>query len=105
MNGKEFNDVEKLLDTLSNYAEELPSKKSIPLQELFTEDFMKTYTPFSSFPEFLLAGGFHGATQEELDTIPETELDAYVCAKTDFHSWNDMLEKASEVYTERDLGI
>lgn len=68
----------------------------IPLEQLFTEDFMQLYSEFRSFEAFLEASEWDVEKQEDVEAIPEDEFDSYVDDQTDFPSWEVMYETAAK---------
>lgn len=66
---------------------------------------MEENTHYSPFGDLLEAGGFHADTNEEFDSIPESELDAHIARTTKFDSWESMLEEATDQYVTRKLGF
>lgn len=104
----EFNgldDLQRQFDKMEQAARELEDQKEIPLSDLFTVKFMRANTSFSTFDEFLSAGGFHAETDEEFDAIPEDAFDQHVAETTRFESWEDMLESAEQEYIRKKLGF
>lgn len=66
---------------------------------------MTTYTQFSTIDLFFDASPFTLETQDDLDAIPEDELDVFVSQNTSFNSWQDMLDKAGKEWTIKQLGF
>lgn len=75
------------------------------LGEMFTERFMKTYTEFSTIDEFWNASPFLTEKEEDFDNINETELDRYVGEVTSFGNWNELVEKAFELYIVKKMKL
>lgn len=100
-----FDDLEKQLQRMSDGAKELSETKSIPLDDLFTPSFMRKYSSFSSFDEFLSAGNFNADTQEAFEAIQDELLNKHISLTTSFKSWDDMLEEATDQYICKKLGI
>ena len=102
---KDFKDLEKQLQRMADGAKELSNTKSIPLLELFTPSFMRKCSSFSSFYDFLSAGGFNAPTQEAFEAIPEEPFNNYISSVTSFKNWDDMLQAATDLYISSKLGI
>jgi len=72
--------------------------------ELFTPSFMRRFTKFASFKEFILKGGLIDPNKENikeaLKAIPKKNLDEYIRKNTNnnFNSWKDMLKRAYDEY-------
>lgn len=69
---------------------------NISFDDIFPREFMKKYTRFRSFKQFLQSSDFHIFTAEDLTQIPDDMLDSYVRRVTKFESWEAMLLKATE---------
>lgn len=100
-----FDDLQKELKRMQHAAEELDGVHNVPFSELFTPTFMRKYTTFASFAELLKAGGFQAETSEEFESIPDEPFDRHIANTTSFHSWEDMLNTATEEYISRKLGF
>lgn len=97
----EFHDLEKLeerFDQMARAAEELESPRAVPFDELFDASFMSAHSDFSSFDEFLSAGGYHPSTSAELDAILGKSFDEFISRVTDFPGWEEMFQEASVRY-------
>lgn len=104
----EFKGLDELinkLDKTAKAAQELDGEHEVSFEELFTKSFMRKYTDFSTFDEFLEAGNFTVNSQEDFENIPDADLDAHVSKTTKFSSWEDMFDEAGEVYTIKKLGL
>ena len=72
--------------------------------ELFTPSFMRRFTKFGSFKEFILKSGLIDPNKENikeaLKAIPKKDLDKYIRKNTNnnFNSWKDMLKRAYDEY-------
>ncbi|MCP1147357.1 hypothetical protein [Bacillus sp. 1735sda2] len=100
---KGFKEFEKQLEKMSKAADDLQGSNDVPLEELLTDTFLRKNTNFSSYNEF--ESGEIFSKHENLDQIPENELDDYVLNNTKFSSWREMLETASTEYVARKLGF
>ncbi len=99
-----FTELQKELDKMQKAAENLDNAQ-IPIDDLLTNSFMKKYSNFSNFDEFLEAGNFVVNSQEDFEAIPENEMDSHVSKTTKFSSWDDMLGTAGEEYALKRLGF
>jgi len=100
-----LNELQNLFEKIEKSAEELEQGKTVSFDVLFNQAFMKKYTEFSSFEEFLSAGNFNVESQEDFEAIPDDSMDAYVSKTTKFADWETMLETAVSEYTLSELGF
>lgn len=99
-----FDDLLKGLENLEKQAKESCGKQ-IPINDLLNVSFMKKYTSFSNFDDFLDASGFVVNSQEDFEAIPDDEFDEYVSNNTNFASWDDMLTTATDAYVSEHFGF
>lgn len=100
-----FDNFEKELKRLQKAAEKLEGKHSVSFAELFTTEFMQKYTPYESLEELFVTGGFEVNSKEDLEAIPDEEMDTHVAQTTKFDSWEDMQSAAVKNYTVKKLGL
>lgn len=100
---KGLDGLESELSNLQNRIESLGGE--VPMQELFTDEFMENYTEFGTFEEFLEESRWNVETQEDFERIPEDEFDGYVDEKTGFDSWEMMLSVAGREYVMRQINL
>ncbi|NQX57521.1 hypothetical protein [Paenibacillus qinlingensis] len=74
------------------------------LRILFNSDFMKNFTKFHSFEEFLKLGGFEVQNQMAFRN-PSDLFDAHVAQQTQFTDWKDMQAHAVKRYIQRFLEL
>lgn len=99
---KGMKELERKLSQLSNSAKSLEGTNEVPLVELFSSAFMRKNTKFTSFEEFADNSSFDFT---DLNSIPEKSLDQFVGETTKFSKWEEMLTKASEEWTLKQLGL
>jgi hypothetical protein len=73
------------------------------LRNLFPNQFMKKYTNFTSFSEFILNCKLFNDTidnlsKDEIANVPERKINRYVRKNTSFSTWDQMFQKAVEWY-------
>jgi hypothetical protein len=102
---KGFDKFQKELKRLQKTAKKLDGTLSVPLTDLFTASFMRRYTQFDSFEDFLASGGFVVNSQEDFEAIPDKDMDAHVAKTTRFATWEEMFSKAAELYFAKKLGF
>ncbi|MGG3454230.1 hypothetical protein [Paenibacillus rhizolycopersici] len=100
-----FDELEKRLKKMKKDAEELEGDNVVPFDELFTPAFMRKYTSVESFDELLEKGGFVVNSQEDFANIPDDKFDEHVSKFTNFSTWEDMLDKAQDLYISKKLGL
>lgn len=99
----EFDDqgLKKIKNNLEKM-NEFEHGEDIPIEEIFTPEFMKRYTKSRDFEEILLESGFVNCenpfNQEIFEAIPDEEWDEYISKNTSYSTWEDILKKASEDY-------
>lgn len=96
------NDFEKRLNQLSEDADKISGDNQVPFEDLFNQQFMWKYTEFDSILEFVNESGFDFTNME---SINESELDAFIEAHTSFSSWEDMKGKAAKLWITKQLGF
>ena len=75
----------------------------VDFNELFTIEFMQNHAGVSSFDKFLKQGNFKVETQEDFEAIPDDVFDNYVKENTDFSSWEEMSDAATDEYLDSQL--
>lgn len=104
----EFDNFEskKFMNNLEGISD-LEHGKDVPIEDIFTIEFMKRYTKSRNFGEFLDESGLTDPeeliTKEIFEAIPDKEWDKYISKHTSFSSWDDMLIKATEEYIKSNL--
>jgi len=73
------------------------------IERLFNSNFMKKYTKYDNFTDFILDSGLipqdiSKITYELFQTISREKLDKYIRVNTNFSSWDDMFDKATSRY-------
>lgn len=83
----------KQLETLRDNVQDITSIDTIILSDLFTDEFIKKHTDFTSFDAFF---EHLGITQEIYDNTPNSELDVLIKENTNFDSWETFHDLAIE---------
>ncbi|MBS3748922.1 MAG: hypothetical protein KGY65_07610 [Candidatus Thermoplasmatota archaeon] len=78
-------------------------EKSMLLNNLFSNQFMKKYTEFESFSAFIKQCSFlkestDRISEENIIDVPERKINLYVQKHTCFTTWDQMFEKALTWY-------
>ncbi|MCY8731560.1 hypothetical protein [Bacillus inaquosorum] len=101
----DFKKLSKKLNKIQRNAKELNGSKSIPLEELLTDTFMRSNTKFSTLDEMLDTSPYEINDNDDFAAIPDVEWDDYVRANSKFFNWKEMLEQATKEYVVRNLGF
>jgi len=99
-----FDEFGETLEKLQKKAGSLDGQQ-MSLAELFDPPFMLAYTQFNTIDELFEAGGFRIESTEDLERLPEEELDRHVAAHTEFATWSDMFAAAGQEWAKRTLGL
>lgn len=100
-NGVEIKGLDKLekeLGKLQKRAEKLDGEHQVKLEDLFPPEFMRAHTQHPTMEAMFEASAFNPQSQEDLEAIPQAELDTFVAETTDFNSWDEMMGRAAEEY-------
>ncbi|MBS79025.1 hypothetical protein [Variovorax sp.] len=91
------------LARLRRGVEQLESTTSIPFSELLSAEFLAENTRFTSLEQLFASGGFKVETREDLESIPDEQLDAHVRANSSFEDWRSMMSAALARWAKRKL--
>ena len=72
--------------------------KEIPIEEIFTEDFMLSCSEYFSIEQFFDDCGLVIDEEVVYEDIGSAELDAFVQANTSYKNWQEMFEAAAANY-------
>lgn len=98
----EIEGIEELEAELQGLADRLEqSGGEIPMDDLFTEDFMESYTEFDSIEAFLDESPWYVESESDFESIPADDFDVFVDEHTDFDSWETMVQAAGREYVLR----
>jgi hypothetical protein len=102
----QINGLEGLGQELEDLVERIEQAGGeVPMDELFTEDFMQSYTEFRSLEEFFAESPWRVESGSDFEDIPVDEFDSYVDEHTDFDSWDAMLQAGGREYFLREAAI
>lgn len=98
-----FKNLSKSIEQMSTNLKSLEASNTVPLQDMFAPEFMRTYSSFEDFDSFVLASGLINGelTQQAFEAMPDEKWDTWVREETSFQSWPVMLDKASQEWLER----
>ncbi|KNY26357.1 hypothetical protein [Pseudobacteroides cellulosolvens] len=100
-----IDDFNKDIHNIVNKAEELEGENEVSFEVLFNDNFIQKYTSFKTLGEMFDKSQYKVESAEDLDKIPEEELDAYVNKNTEFESWAEMMETAIGEYCADKIGL
>lgn len=98
-----FEELTDELDRLAVNAGASEGTLDVSFDELFTSDFMRTFSDHDSIDAFFEASPWTVESTEDFDRIPSAEFDAYVADHTGFNSWDAMLAAAAREWLSRQL--
>lgn len=100
-----FEEAADQLDQLGENVGSIDGTNSVSFDELFPEDFMRTYTDHNSIATFFAESPWTVETEEDFERISEDEFDRYVNDHTGFNSWEAMLSVAAREWLSRHLSL
>jgi hypothetical protein len=101
--GDGFDKIKRDIEKLTRRVKELEGENSIPFNELFSADFLKKYTDFSSVDDMFAKSGFTVTNQDDFKNIPDSKWDEFIKKNTKFSSWEEMTNAASKEWIDRKL--
>lgn len=94
-----FDGLKKLFEN----AENLDGTQNVPLIELLNDDFIQSKTPFLSLSDLFEKSGFKIETQEDLEAIPDEDMDKFILENSEYETWQEMLGDAAVEYAKAQL--
>lgn len=70
----------------------------IEFDKVFNISFMRKYTNYKTFAKFLTGGKFNITCQKDFEELPEELMDKHVVKNTQFKTWQEMLDFATDKY-------
>lgn len=86
------------IDIIMNNAQRLQASKTVTLDTLLDDGFMRRHTDFASIKEMFVMAGQSEVSEAALDDIPDYIWQDIVAKYTIFDSWDKMFETASQRY-------
>ncbi|MFB6254515.1 MAG: hypothetical protein ABEI06_07895 [Halobacteriaceae archaeon] len=97
----DFNiDLSQLEDELEEELEEV----SVPIDEVFTDSFMREHTNFENIEQLFAESTWTVESAKDIDLIPSDQLDKYIDERTEFDSWSQLEEEAAGHYIGEKAG-
>jgi|AntDeeMinimDraft_4_1070355.scaffolds.fasta_scaffold06649_2 hypothetical protein len=103
--GDDLDDAIDSLEDMGEKAEELHGENEVPIVDLFTDDFMEAHTDFGSLDEFFEQSPWEVESEQDIEAIPQDEMDDYVAENTDFPHTDGMTSKAGSEWAAKQLGF
>jgi len=100
-----LNELQQKLRNISQRARELDGTQTLPVTDLITSDFIRSYSRFNSANEMFDASGFKIESKEDFEAIPDEAWDTFIKSNTSFSSWREMLERAGAEWAARKIGL
>ncbi|HCQ9654340.1 TPA: hypothetical protein PKT84_002378 [Acinetobacter baumannii] len=91
------------LKRLTKNAEKLKAKGSASFTEIVNPDFISSNTDYSDIFDLFKHAGFEIETVEQLESIPEDDLDNFIRENTKFESFVDLQKNAAAEYMKKQL--
>ena len=92
-----------MFDDLEKNLQELSSKKQVPLEEILTDNFIKSNTSLNTLDELLDL--INISCQSDFENIDESELDNVIKKVSNYSSWDDFLSSAGIEYSKSKLNL
>lgn len=86
------------LKKLSENIKKIESEQTVPLTDILSDSFIQSKTPFSSLSELFEKGGFNVESNEDLETIPDEELNGFIASHTNYETFQEMIGDAGAIY-------
>lgn len=93
------------LDKLQRRLKELSDTTSVPLSELLNPSFLRANTQFTSIEQLFESGGFKAESREDLEAIPDEQMDAHIRANSRFPDWKSLLGEAGKQWAAKKLDL
>ncbi|MFW1760442.1 hypothetical protein [Acinetobacter calcoaceticus] len=93
----------KGLKQLTKNAEKLKAKGKASFTEIVSPEFISSHTDYSDIFDLFKHAGFEIETVEQIESIPEEDLDNFIREKTKFESFVDLQKNAASEYMRKQL--
>lgn len=104
MNFIHFDD--RNLRKLQQNAKSIGGESFVQFSDLFSTNFLKKHSRFSSFDEFekaLSGAGIEIHSQEDFESLSEEKINSVIVANTQFKTFQEMIDTAAMSYLENKL--
>lgn len=103
MSRKTFTKDTSGLKQLKADLEAIQGNHSVPIFDLLSPDFFAAHTRFKDFYEFFEGAGYPCSTMEDLERVPDDELDAFIAKETRFKDWQELQHEALGEWLKKTL--
>ncbi|MCK0923700.1 hypothetical protein BFR80_006340 [Acinetobacter pittii] len=93
----------KGLKQLTKNVEKLKAKGSASFTEIVNADFISSHTDYSDIFDLFKHAGFEIESVEQIESIPEDDLDKFISENTKFESFVNLQENAASEYMKKQL--
>ena len=93
------------IESIRRNLEQLEGEHSIPLNELFNDEFMLRNTDFDSIDALFKSSGFKVESQDDFEAIPDEPWNVFILEHTRFSSWEEMRNAAVTAWAHRQLEL
>ena len=83
---------------------QFPAPIEFDFDDVFDTTFMKKYTRYKNFSQFLNNGRFNISCQKDFEDLPEEKMNVYVAKTTKFVTWQEMIDFSTERYIKKSIG-
>lgn len=97
-----FNNINDLLKHVSG-AVTKNSGGTFTIAQLLSDDFVSSHSKFAACNDLLTHGGFTEQDLNNQDFLDGADWNAFICANTDFDSWDDMMQDAGKAIVASQL--
>ena len=101
---KGLDELQAKLDQIRRKAEDVDGT-SVPVSEIFTDEFLRDCSEFNSFSDLLANAGHKPSSAEELDEILGEEFDIYINEVTKFENWEQFKEAALGEFAKKTFSL
>lgn len=95
--------LQRKLKRIEENIDKISGSRTIPIQELLNDEFMKEHTKYQTCQEMFDESPFKIESQADFDVIPDDQWNVYIRLNTKFSDWNGMLEEAAKEMIKREL--
>lgn len=88
--------LQRELKRMADKAKELEGEHTVPLSKLLTPEFLASISTYNSYEEFMEMLGIE--SNEDLEDMDDSELNLKVSEISQFDTWQDLLNAATEEY-------
>lgn|GEM_PF-6146539 len=101
----DFSKFDQFTEGMAEFAERIGLTSEYSLQQIFPPLFMVRHTQYDDIDSFFQTFGYPYETDEDLERMPQPELDQYVAANSDYTTWEGMFGEAYALLLQKNLGL